>query len=60
MDIVGGSYLNKESPFKTPAFIETKDIPEGTDGYTVCTAIEESAGPYNNMQGEQMLTGPIV
>ncbi len=47
MDIIGGSYLNKDSPFKTPAFIEIKDLPEGTDGYSVCTAIENSAGVYN-------------
>ncbi len=47
MDINGTSYLNKDSPFKTPAFINIKDIPEGTDGFTVCTAIEESAGQYN-------------
>ncbi len=47
MDIIGSTYLDKDSPFKTPAFIDAKDIPEGVDGYSICTAIEESAGQYN-------------
>ncbi len=28
MDNTGASYINKDSPFKTPAFINIKDIPD--------------------------------
>ncbi len=47
MDIAGTSYSEKDSPFKTPAFIDATDIPKDVDGFTICTAIEQSAGQYN-------------
>ncbi len=47
MDMNGTSYLNKDSPYKTPAFIKASDFSSDIKPYEIIKAIEDVVGKYH-------------
>ncbi len=47
MDMNGTSYLNKDSPYKTPAFIKASDFSSDIQPYEIIQAIEDVVGKYH-------------
>ena len=47
MDMNGTSYLNKDSPYKTPAFIKASDLDNDIQPFEIIKAIEDIVGKYH-------------